>query len=72
MIAMTPDLESIIKQTKHCIPLSLFTGKYFHNVLLSKAKVGHKVKISFQETYSLLNYVGLISPLGTKHRVEQV
>ena len=39
--SMTFDLESIIKQTKHCRPFSCFRGKYSYSVSLSKAKTGH-------------------------------
>ena len=34
---MNPDLESIIKQTKHCIQFSFFTGK--HSYYLKQTQV---------------------------------
>ena len=62
---MNPDLESIIKQTKHSIPFSFFTGKYFYKVWLIKAKTSLKVEIGFQENNSLPNYAGLSELLTT-------
>ena len=46
-------------ETNQSLFIIFFTGNYFYRAWLFKAKTGHSVEISFQQTDSLPQYAGL-------------